>query len=40
MGCSFERQKRVSIVNASERILGSSKRKANKIWIDQGREFF
>ena len=29
----------VSIINASQSILGSSKRKPNKIWVDQGREF-
>ena len=35
MGCSLERQKRLSIVNAFQKLLDSSKRKPNKIWIDQ-----
>ena len=30
----------VSIVNAFQSILDKSKRKANKIWIDQGSEFY
>ena len=29
----------ISIVNAFQKILDSSKRKPNKIWIDQGGEF-
>ena len=33
------KEKGVSIINASQSILGSSKRKPNKIWVDQGREF-
>ena len=32
-------QKEVSIVNAFQRILDSSKRKRNKIWVDQGSEY-
>ena len=33
-------KKRVSIVNAFETILGNLKRKPNKIWVDQGHEFY
>ena len=33
------KKKGVSIINASQSILGSSERKLNKIWVDQGREF-
>ena len=36
----FEDKKGVSIVNAFQKILGSSKRKPNKIWFDQGSEFY
>ena len=32
-------KKGVSIVNALQKILDSSKRKPNKIWVDQGSEF-
>ena len=32
-------KKGVSIVNAFQKILDSSKRKQNKIWFDQGRDF-
>ena len=30
----------MSIVNAFQKILDSSKRKSNKIWVDQGSEFY
>ena len=40
MGCSFERQKGTTIVNAFQSILDKSKRKPNKIWVDQGSEFY
>ena len=30
----------MSIVNAFQKILDSSKRKPNKIWVDQGSEFY
>ena len=40
MGCSFKRKKGVTIVNASESISDSSKRKPNKIWVYQGSEFY
>ena len=33
-------KKGVSIVNAFHSILDSSKRKPNKIWVDQGSEFY
>ena len=33
-------KKSVSIVNAFQSILNSSKRKPNKIWVDQGSEFY
>ena len=40
MGCSFKRQKIVSIINEFQSILDSPKRKPNKIWVDQGSEFY
>ena len=40
MGCSFERQKRNSYFNEFQKLLGNSKRKPNKIWVDQGGEFY
>ena len=33
-------KKGVSIVNAFQKILDSSKRKSNKIWVEQGSEFY
>ena len=33
-------KKGVSIVNAFQKILDSSKRKPSKIWVDQGSEFY
>ena len=39
MGWSFERQKRNTIVNAFQKII-SKGRKPNKIWVDQGGEFY
>ena len=36
MGCSFKRQKK----NAFQKGLDSSNRKQNKIWVDQGGEFY
>ena len=33
-------KKGVSIVNAFQRILEESDRKPNKIWVDQGSEFY
>ena len=40
MGCSFERQKSVSIVDAFQKILDKSGRKPNKEWVDKGSEFY
>ena len=39
VGCSFERQKGSSIVNTFQKII-SEGRKPNKIWVDQGSEFY
>ena len=36
----LKEKKGVSIVNAFQKILDSSKRKPNKIWVDQGSEFY
>ena len=36
----LKNQKGTTIVNAFESILDSSKRKPNKIWVDQGSEFY
>ena len=33
-------KKGVSIVNAFQSVLNSSKRKPNKIWVDRGSEFY
>ena len=33
-------KKGVSIINTFQKILGNSKRKPNKIWVDQGSEFY
>ena len=33
-------KKGTTIVNAFQGILDSSKRKSNKIWVDQGSEFY
>ena len=33
-------KKGVSIVNAFQKYLDSSKRKSNKIWVDQGSQFY
>ena len=40
MGCSFERKKIVTIVDEFQSRWNSSKRKPNKIWVDQGSEFY
>ena len=39
MGCSFKDKKGTSIVNAFQKII-SEGRKPNKIWVDQGSEFY
>ena len=36
----LKNKKGVNIINAFQKILDSSKRKPNKIWVDQGREFY
>ena len=33
-------KKGITIVNAFQSILNNSKRKLNKIWVDQGSEFY
>ena len=40
MGCSFERKKIVTIEDEFKSRWNSSKRKPNKIWVDQGSEFY
>ena len=40
MGCSFKRQKGFYYCYAFQSILDNSKRKSNKIWVDQGSEFY
>ena len=37
---SLKDKKGVSIVNGFKKILDSSKRKPNKIWVDHGSEFY
>ena len=39
MRCSFERQKRISIVNVFQKMISKGK-KPNKIWVDQGGKFY
>ena len=36
----LKNKKGISIVNASDKIIKQSKRKPNKIWVDQGSEFY
>ena len=36
----MKEKKGTTIVNAFQRILDNSKRKPNKIWVDQGSEFY
>ena len=41
MGYSFKRvKKRITITNVFHKILDESKRKPNKIWVDNGSEFY
>ena len=40
MGYFCKRQKGVTIANAFQKILDKLKRKPNKIWADQGSEFY
>ena len=39
MGCSFKDKKGTSIVNIFQKIIAKG-RKPNKIWVDQGSEFY
>ena len=39
MGCSFKNQRRISIINAFQKIV-SKRCKPNKIWVDQGGKFY
>ena len=39
MGCSFKRLTIATIVNVFQSILNDSKRKPNKIWVNQDSEF-
>ena len=39
MDFSFKRQKGITIVNPFQKILDSSNRKPNEIWVDQSGEF-
>ena len=36
----FKDKKRISIVNAVNKLIKQSNRKPNKIWVDQGGEFY
>ena len=40
MGVPLKDKKGTTITNAFQSILDSSKRKPNKIWVDQGSEFY
>ena len=40
MGCSFERQKTVSIVNGFQKVLDKSRHKRKEIWVDKAGEFY
>ena len=40
MCSSFERQKGETIANAFKEIMKKSKRKLNKLWVDQEKEFY
>ena len=37
---SLKDKKGISIVNAFDKIIKQSNRKPNKIWVDQGEEFY
>ena len=39
-GVPLKDKKGTTIVNAFQKILDNSKRKPNKIWVDQGSEFY
>ena len=38
--CCYYDKKGVSIANTFQKILESSKRKPNKLWVDEGSEFY
>ena len=40
MGYSFKRWKGITITNAFQKILDESNHKPNKIWVDEGNEFY
>ena len=40
MGYSLKDKKGPSIVNAFTKIISKEQRKPNKIWVDQGSEFY
>ena len=40
MGSSFKRQKSITITKAFRKILDESNCKPNKIWVDEGSEFY
>ena len=40
MGSSFKRQKSITITKTFQKILDESNRKPNKIWVDEGSEFY
>ena len=40
MGYSFKNKKGTSIVNAFKQLISEGQRKPNKIWVDQGSEFY
>ena len=39
MGCSFEREKGITITNSFQKLLDESGSKPNKIRVDKGSEF-
>ena len=40
MGCSFKRQKGITITNAFQKFRDESNCKPNKIWVDNGNKFY
>ena len=40
MGYSFKDKNGITFVNAIQSIFNNSKRKPNKLWVDQGSEFY
>ena len=39
MGCSFKKQKSITITNVFKKLWDESSRKPNKIWVDKSSEF-